>query len=667
MRSLGRMNDTSAYRRPSESMQKQCAGEGGMKILFIAPLPPPLTGHSLAASVLLRDVERSHQVEVVNLSIGSSNVGAISPRRILEVVKVLVLVWRKQHTVDAIYFTTSESVAGNLKDLLIYLLSASRLSCMYIHVHGGSLKKKLFDPHPILRWCNEFAIRRLAGVIISGPAHEEIFSPMIDGERIHLVPNFAQDELFVEEQRIAEKFGTGRQLRFLYLSGMRAAKGYRELTSAYFLLDASTRREVCLDFAGEFDSEAERIAFLKDIAGFPGLRYHGFVDDETKRSLFAHANVFCLPTTMSEGQPISILEAYASGCVVVTTGQDGIRDIFTDGINGFEIECHSSNSIASVIRRICDIREELEPIARRNRQIAAGRYRTQQFTAAVTKILRGHLMQKTVPAFAEITEASSKSSESGSGALSTSTQEKVLNRTELTMGIVTRLGRRIRNAIMHPFLVRRMRKLGITYFPPNYIYHGMLTESGIVADVGCGHEAEFSRHMIAEHDVRAFGVDPTRKHAPFLLEVERTSEGRFTYLPLAVTRENGVLTFHESNENESGSVLASHTNMLHDHTNDYEVESINLLELTRRLGGGRVDFVKLDLEGAEYDLLANVSDADLAPFSQLFVEFHHHCTAHTMQETLVLVERIASKGFSVFTLDQHNYLFYRPKLGESSS
>jgi FkbM family methyltransferase len=204
-----------------------------------------------------------------------------------------------------------------------------------------------------------------------------------------------------------------------------------------------------------------------------------------------------------------------------------------------------------------------------------------------------------------------------------------------------------------------MTRLGITFRPPNYVYFDAFTESSVVADVGCGHEAELSRLLIKEHGLRAFGVDPTRKHAPYLRELEQTTAGRFTHLPFAVTCANGPLTFHESDENESGSVLRGHANILQDRTHDYEVESVDLTHLARRLGGGNVDLLKLDLEGAEYDLLAHVSGAALQPFSQLFVEFHHHCTDHSVRETKALVARIARAGFKVFTLDAHNYLFYR--------
>jgi len=40
--------------------------------------------------------------------------------------------------------------------------------------------------------------------------------------------------------------------------------------------------------------------------------------------------IFCLPTYYpNEGQPISILEAMANGCAIVTTDHGGIKDVVT--------------------------------------------------------------------------------------------------------------------------------------------------------------------------------------------------------------------------------------------------------------------------------------------------------------------------------------------------
>lgn len=358
-----------------------------MKVLLIAPFPPPVTGHSLASQVLLNGLAGVHEAAVVNLSVGSLHDGRITVRRIREVGKVLLNVWRQKRWADAIYLTISESRAGNLKDLLIYFACAGRLGRMFVHLHGGTIGRELFERYPGWRTINALFIRRLAGVIISGPAHLDIFSGMIDSERIHMVANCAEDDLFVTEEDVLNKFSATGPIRVLYLSSMSPDKGYLDLAEAWFRLGPDERRQIQLDFAGRFESDADRRSFEARIAGTPGIRYHGLVAPHEKHRLFKQAYVFCLPTRMFEGQPISILEAYAAGCVVMTTGQRGILDVFTDGVNGFELVAGSVESIAATLSRLPGAVERLEQMAVANRRTAGERYRTTTYTAALTRIL----------------------------------------------------------------------------------------------------------------------------------------------------------------------------------------------------------------------------------------------------------------------------------------
>jgi glycosyltransferase involved in cell wall biosynthesis len=358
-----------------------------MKILLIVPVPPPVTGHSVASQALLDGLRGVHEMAVVNLSVGSLHDGRISKRRIEEVGKVLLSVWRRKRWADVIYFTISESRAGNLKDLFIYLLCVGRLRRLFVHLHGGTIGRELFDRYPVWRRINAAFIKRLGGVIISGPSHLGIFAGMIDRRRIHIVANSADDGMFVTEQEILGKFANPRPLKVLYLSAMTPEKGYVDLVEAWLGLDRDMRRRIQLDFAGKFDADAERATFERKVAGMEGVRYHGLVDPEYKQALFAQAHVFCLPTRMFEGQPISILEAYAAGCVVLTTGQHGIRDVFTDGVNGFEVIERSAASIASALTRAVADVDRLREMAVANRRTAGERYRAGMFTGAVSRIL----------------------------------------------------------------------------------------------------------------------------------------------------------------------------------------------------------------------------------------------------------------------------------------
>jgi hypothetical protein len=48
------------------------------------------------------------------------------------------------------------------------------------------------------------------------------------------------------------------------------------------------------------------------------------------------------------------------------------------------------------------------------------------------------------------------------------------------------------------------------------------------------------------------------------------------------------------------------------------------------------------------------------PFKQLFIEFHHHALEnYSIEDTNDAVIDMQGKGFKSFTLDNHNFLFYK--------
>ena len=300
---------------------------------------------------------------------------------------MLAAVWRRRRWADVVYLTISQSWAGNLKDLCIYLLCFGRLSRVFVHLHGGAIGKTLFRHGSIARRLNALFLRRVGGVIILGPAHLGVFAGMVEPERLHIVPNGAEDYLFVNEHDIVRKFADTETLRVLYLSGMTRQKGYLDLLNGWLSLGPEVRRRVQLDFAGRFDSDSEQAAFLHRIAQAEGARYHGTVEGTAKKALLAQAHILCLPTRMSEGQPICILEAYASGCVVVTTGQPGIRDIFTDRVNGLQLEQESTTSIAAVLSEAAEASPHLREMALANRRTAGRCYRADTSAGALARIL----------------------------------------------------------------------------------------------------------------------------------------------------------------------------------------------------------------------------------------------------------------------------------------
>jgi len=359
-----------------------------MKILFIAPLPPPITGHSLASYVLLKELNKCSEVEVINFNKGSLKQGINSFRRIFQVLLVLYKVYKKKDSTDIIYLTISQSIAGNLKDILTYLICFRNLNKMVIHLHGGGIKNQVFDKYSILFLINKFFLKRVGGCIVLGKSLINIFYNMIDEEKIHTISGFVSNDLSLSEDRIKMKFNKTNPIRILFLSSLIYGKGHWELLKAYKSLDIKLRERVRIDFAGGFDSNDNKKNFLANFNNDSGLFYHGVIDNDQKQELFSKAHFFCLPTYYPyEGQPMAILEAYAFGCVVITTNHAGINDIFVNGINGFQVDKNSYESLAKVIEIIIvETPEKIVNIALMNSMIAKDQYREEVFVGKMVEV-----------------------------------------------------------------------------------------------------------------------------------------------------------------------------------------------------------------------------------------------------------------------------------------
>lgn len=361
------------------------------KVLFVGPLPDPVTGQSLACQVFLQALQEHCEVEVVNTSKAGFRQGIDSISRVREVLQIIRQVRARQAVADVIYFTISESVAGNAKDLLIYAVCFARLHRMVVHLHGGASMRVLMRGRwGWLRRLNGFFLRRLGAVIVLGERLLDVFAGAAPAERLHVVPNFALQALFTSEAVIAAKFAQVQPLRLLFLSNLLPGKGHEELLQAFEALEPALRESLRIDFAGGFESEPAKQAFLTAIARFPQLEYHGVVYGEHKRTLFAAAHVFCLPTYYPhEGQPISILEAYAAGCAVITTDHSGIFDTFADGINGLAVEKRSVASLQAALRAAAAEPARLAAMALLNHQTAHHRYTEDRYNQDLLRIVLG--------------------------------------------------------------------------------------------------------------------------------------------------------------------------------------------------------------------------------------------------------------------------------------
>tara|TARA_B100000212_G_scaffold119733_1_gene89532 strand:+ start:21745 stop:22818 length:1074 start_codon:yes stop_codon:yes gene_type:complete len=354
-----------------------------MKLIFIAPLTS-IGGHSLISNILYLNLKKKFSITPIDLSKASNHYGKFSIKRILMVAILLFKVLKNKKNADRIYITISQSLLGNLKDLIIFLILFNKFDKTILHLHGGSIGENLFKKIRIIKLLNLFFYKNCKKIIISGKSHYSIFPKELD-KKLTIIQNFASDKLFNNYKDIKIKFQNSNPIRILFLSNMLPEKGYMHLLNGFKLLNKKSRKPLILEFAGKFYNNKLKSEFIDLVSKEKDIFYHGSISNKKKKELLHKAHIFCLPTSFLEGQPISILEAYASGCFVLTSDKPGINDIFKNGKNGFSLNKIDPKIIKFNLEKILIDFDLCEKIGIENRKIAGKYFREKKYLKSIEK------------------------------------------------------------------------------------------------------------------------------------------------------------------------------------------------------------------------------------------------------------------------------------------
>jgi FkbM family methyltransferase len=184
---------------------------------------------------------------------------------------------------------------------------------------------------------------------------------------------------------------------------------------------------------------------------------------------------------------------------------------------------------------------------------------------------------------------------------------------------------------------------------PALIKHG-----GIALCAGVGLDISFDLELINQHDMRIIAIDPTDKAARF---IEKNKPKNYWYIQKALVGEhaNQTITIHP-NRNDmhvSESIFSSHHAV--DNSIAREVPTIKLSHLKEVFG--KFDLIKLDIEGAEYDLIEYLP---LFEPKIICIEFHHGMTNYTQKDTEAAEKYLSQYNYTVIMREGANELtFFR--------
>jgi len=73
--------------------------------------------------------------------------------------------------------------------------------------------------------------------------------------------------------------------------------------------------------------------------------------------------------------------------------------------------------------------------------------------------------------------------------------------------------------------------------------------------------------------------------------------------------------------------------------------------IMEKLGHDRVDLLKMDVEGAEYEILDGLRDVENLP-KQLLVEYHHRFPGIGKQRTADSIRMLGDLGYKIFGISE---------------
>ena len=176
-------------------------------------------------------------------------------------------------------------------------------------------------------------------------------------------------------------------------------------------------------------------------------------------------------------------------------------------------------------------------------------------------------------------------------------------------------------------------------------YRALLRPGGIVFDVGAHvgyHTLRFA--ALVGRGGRVFAFEPHAGNFRLLRRnVERRALPQVTPIPHAVSDAPGRQSFHETPLSMGHSLLP-----LKEHTGHVEVTRTSLDHFVREQSIERADLIKIDVEGAEPEVLEGMRGlAARSPGLGVIVEFKPALLARRGFPPTELPQRLASMGFTV--------------------
>jgi FkbM family methyltransferase len=180
---------------------------------------------------------------------------------------------------------------------------------------------------------------------------------------------------------------------------------------------------------------------------------------------------------------------------------------------------------------------------------------------------------------------------------------------------------------------------------------GLVESNWVCYSGGLGEDASFELQLIERTGCRVYGFDPAPRAATYARGLQ-AAEPRFQFMPVGLWSTDTTARFYVPADPDH----VSHSIANLQRTDAFLIAGCrSVTSLMSELGHERIDLLKLDVEGAEYEVLTPVLSGELT-VSVLCVDFHR---IESLRQMAGAVRQLTVVGYSPVHVHRTDVTFVR--------
>lgn len=175
-----------------------------------------------------------------------------------------------------------------------------------------------------------------------------------------------------------------------------------------------------------------------------------------------------------------------------------------------------------------------------------------------------------------------------------------------------------------------------------------IQEDSVVYSFGVGGDISFDLQLMKRFHLHVHAFDPSPGSVVWIEKQELPVE--FHFYPYGLAAMDGEISFAEPAEPGIHSLFTTHSaEKAGEGLKQHVLPVHRLSTIVQKLGHQKIDILKMDIEGAEYEVIDDIIALPL-PVSQVLIEFHHRFAHIGLKRTREAISKLNGAGYKIFNV-----------------